>query len=39
MCELVGAVDARGLGEHVGRLTPDEMRNVDDALQLVLALG
>lgn len=38
MCEMVGAVDARALGEHVGHLTLDEMRNVDDALQLVLDL-
>ena len=39
MCEMVGAIDARTLGEHVGRLTLDEMRDVDDALQLVLDLG
>jgi mRNA interferase MazF len=39
MCEMVGAVDARALGEHVGHLTMDEMRRVDDALQLVLGLG
>ena len=39
MCEMVGAVDARGLGDHVGHLTLDEMRSVDDALQLVLDLG
>ena len=38
MCEMVGAVDARALGEQVGHLTLDEMRNVDDALQLVLDL-
>ena len=38
MCEMVGAVDARALGELVGHLTPDEMRSVDDALQLVLDL-
>jgi mRNA interferase MazF len=39
MCELVGAVDARMLGAHVGHLTMDEMRAVDDALELVLDLG
>ena len=38
MCEMVGAVDARMLGEHVGNLTLDEMRSLDDALQLVLDL-
>ena len=39
MCEMVGAVDARTLGEQVGHLTLDEMRSIDDALQLVLDLG
>src|SRR6266568_2825522 len=39
MCEMVGAVDARALGERVGHLTLNELRNVDDALQLVLDLG
>ena len=39
MCEMVGAVDARRLGEHVGHLTFAEMQSVDDALQLVLDLG
>jgi len=38
MCEMLGAVDARSLGEQIGHLTLDEMRNVDDALQLVLDL-
>ncbi len=38
MCEMIGAVDARSLGKHVGHLTLDEMRNVDDALSLVLDL-
>jgi mRNA interferase MazF len=38
MCEMVGAVDARALGEHVGHLTLDEMRAVEDALELVLDL-
>ena len=39
MCEMVGAVDARALGEQVGHLTPDELWAVDDALELVLGLG
>ena len=39
MCEMVGAVDARALGEHVAHLTAAELRNVDDALLLVLDLG
>jgi mRNA-degrading endonuclease toxin of MazEF toxin-antitoxin module len=38
MCEMVGAVDARALGERAGHLTLDETRAVDDALQLVLDL-
>jgi len=38
MCEMVGAVDARALGEQLGHLTLDEIRAVDDALQLVLDL-
>ena len=38
MCEMVGAVDARALGSNVGHLTLDELRRVDDALELVLAL-
>jgi mRNA interferase MazF len=39
MCEMVAAVDARALGRQVGHLTRDEMRSIDDALQLVLDLG
>jgi mRNA-degrading endonuclease toxin of MazEF toxin-antitoxin module len=38
MCELVGAIDAKALGERVAHLTLEDMRRVDDALQLVLAL-
>jgi len=38
MCEMVGAVDARVLGSQVAHLTFDEMRSVDDALELVLDL-
>jgi mRNA-degrading endonuclease toxin of MazEF toxin-antitoxin module len=39
MCELVGAIDARAVGEHVGHLTLAEMRAVDDALELILDLA
>ena len=39
MCELVGAVNVRALGKHAGHLTLDELRAVDDALELVLDLG
>lgn len=39
MCEMVGAVGARMLGEQIGHLTMDELRSIDDALQLVLDLG
>jgi mRNA interferase MazF len=38
MCEMVGAVDARALGERIAHLTLDDMRSVDDALLLVLGL-
>ncbi len=39
LCEMVGAIDARALGERVCHLTYDELRTVDDALQLVLELS
>ena len=39
MCEMVGAVDTRMLGQQVGHLTFAEMRSIDDALELVLDLG
>lgn len=38
MCEMVGPVDARALGDHVAHLTLDELRAVDDGLELVLDL-
>ena len=38
MCEMVGAVDARALGNQISHLTFDEVRSVDDALELVLDL-
>jgi mRNA interferase MazF len=39
LCEMVGAVDARSLGEHAGHLTYDELRGVEDAILLVLDLS
>ena len=39
MCEMVGAVDASRLGDKAGHLALDEMRYVDEALQLVLDLS
>lgn len=38
LCEMIGAVDSRALGERVGHLTVDEQRTLTDALQLVLDL-
>ncbi len=38
LCEMVGAVDARALGERIGHLALDELRAIDDALGLVLDL-
>jgi mRNA interferase MazF len=39
MCEMVGVVDARRLGDAVGHLSHDELRSVDEALRLVLDLS
>jgi len=39
LCEMVGAIDARNLGEQVGHLSHDELRTVDDGLFLVLGIG
>ena len=38
LCEMVGAVDARALGERIAHLAHDELRAVEDALLLVLDL-
>jgi len=38
LCEMVGAIDARALGQRVGHLAHDELRAVEDALLLVLDL-
>jgi len=39
LCEMVGVVDARALGKQVGTVTHNELRDVEDALQLVLDLA
>jgi mRNA interferase MazF len=39
LCEMVGAVDVRVLGDHIGHLSYDELRSVEDALLLVLGVG
>ncbi len=39
LVEQLGAVDAQRLGRRAGRLTPDEMWAVDDALLTVLGLN
>jgi mRNA interferase MazF len=38
MCEMLGAVDVQKLGDQVGHLSLDELRSVDDALELVVDL-
>ncbi|MGI8413988.1 MAG: type II toxin-antitoxin system PemK/MazF family toxin [Solirubrobacteraceae bacterium] len=38
LCEMVGAVDARNLGKHVGHLAYEDLRSIDDGLILVLGL-
>jgi mRNA interferase MazF len=38
LCEMVGAIDARALGDQVDHLRFEEMSAVDDALRLVLDL-
>jgi mRNA interferase MazF len=39
LCEMVGAVDSRALGQRVGHLARDELRTIEDALLLVLDLA
>jgi mRNA interferase MazF len=39
LCEMVGAVDARVLGERVGHLSREELHAVEDALLLVLDMA
>ena len=38
LCEMVGAIDARALGEPAGNLTHEELKAVEDALLLMLDL-
>ena len=38
LCEMVGAVDTRALGDRVGHLGYEQLRSVDEALLLVLGL-
>ena len=38
LCEMVGAVDVRALGDHVGHLGYENVRRIDEALVLVLGL-
>jgi mRNA interferase MazF len=39
LCEMVGAIDSRALGDRVGHLSFDELRAVEDGLELVLDLA
>ena len=39
LCEMVGAVDGRALGDQVSHLALDELKAVDEALELVLDLA
>jgi mRNA interferase MazF len=39
LCEMMGAIDARKLGDHVSHLNHDDMKRVEDALSLVLDIA
>lgn len=39
LCEMVGAVDGRAIGDQVAHLTRDEMQAVEEGLELVLELA
>lgn len=39
LCEMARAVDAGKLGDYIGHLAPDDVKAVDEALELVLDLG
>lgn len=39
LCEMTRPVDARKLGDQVAHLSVDELRDVEDALRLVLELA
>jgi mRNA interferase MazF len=38
LCEMVGAIAARNLGDQIAHIGSGELRAVDDALELVLGL-
>jgi len=39
LCEMVGAVDIRTIGEQIAHLSIDELRAIDESLELVLDLA
>jgi mRNA interferase MazF len=39
LCEMVGAVDARAIGDQVTHLSLEEMQAVEEGLQLILGLA
>jgi mRNA interferase MazF len=39
LCEMAGAVDSRAIGEQIAHLTLDELRAVEEGLELVLDLA
>jgi mRNA interferase MazF len=39
LCEMVGAVDVRALGEQVGHASAEEIERVEDGLRLVLGIS
>lgn len=39
LCEMVGAVDGRAIGEHIAHLTLGELHAVEEGLQLILDLA
>ena len=39
LCEMVGAVDARAIGEPIAHLSLDDLAAVEEGLQLVLDLA
>jgi mRNA interferase MazF len=39
LCEMIGAIDGRNLGEQIAHLGHEELRAVEDGVSLVLDLG
>ncbi len=39
LCEMVGAIDSRAIGEQVAHLSLEELRAVEEGLELVLDLA